>query len=500
MKRAELRFFRLIYAMWLFGVFVFFSPPATWNPVSRFDLTRAIVERQTLSIDAYASSTGDRALVHGTWYTDKAPLPSLLALPTYVAVRTVQSIRGSTPEYRAFAVGSTPAVRMEPNRAFQRALHACSLFTTGIAGVALGLLAFELLRRRTTTRAAFAASAITVLGSPLLPYSTSFYGHAIAGAGLLGALVAFDTRGRRLPDGPSPAALRAAGACLVLAMGSEYISAFPAALIGLAFMTGVPQRRWLAVIGNVALGALPLALIVGWYHTTAFGAPWRTGYSFIARPEFAAGHAHGLLGINLPTSAGLWGLTFGTRRGLFYVTPVLLLGMLFGARRAFRTRDLTWASGLAAFAVLLCANAGYYMWWGGAAAGPRHLLPCIAFLGFGLAFVPRTRTIWRIALYVLAALSLFNAVALTSIGIEAPEGGDILRDFAWPGMLAGRIVTSNGATNLGMALGFSRPFSILPLLLWLGAGYWYLSTHLRTRPVAFRSSRHAGRAVGDARR
>ena len=63
------RWFLLAYALWLFGTFAYFLPAATWNPVSRFDLTRAIVEHGTLSIDAYADSTGDRALYDGHWYT-----------------------------------------------------------------------------------------------------------------------------------------------------------------------------------------------------------------------------------------------------------------------------------------------------------------------------------------------------------------------------------------------------------------------------------------------
>ena len=45
---------RLGYAAWLFGAFCYFLPAATWSPVSRFDLTRAIVEQHTLVIDSFA--------------------------------------------------------------------------------------------------------------------------------------------------------------------------------------------------------------------------------------------------------------------------------------------------------------------------------------------------------------------------------------------------------------------------------------------------------------
>jgi hypothetical protein len=482
MTRADLRIFRVTYAAWLFGVVVFFSPPATWNPVSRFNLTRAIVEQHTLSIDAYVSTTGDRSLVKARWYSDKAPLPSFLAVPAYGIVRFVQYVRGTQPEVRAFSAGATPAVRLEPNRAYRQALHVCSLSTAGLAGVAIGLLLFEFLRRRTTSRVAFTASAMTVLGTPLLPYSTSFYGHVLAGAGLLSALVALDDRTLR-PKGqtPTPFRLRLAGACLVLAAGSEYLSAMPGALIGLAFLARVPPRNLPRTIANLLLGALLPAIAIGWYHHVVFGAPWRTGYSFIPRPEFAAGHAQGFLGVNAPRWEGLFGLTFGTRRGLFYLAPVLLLGLLLGVRRALRTRDFTWGLGIASFILLLLLNAGYYMWWGGAAGGPRHLIPCIAMLGAGTAVLLRKGVLWKVVTIALAAVSIANAVALTSVGLEAPEQGDILRDFVWQRVWDGEVVTANGATNLGLELGLPSTYSLLPLGVWLCAGYWYLSRHIRTR-------------------
>jgi hypothetical protein len=481
MTRAERNLFRLGYAAWLFGVIAFFVPPATWNPVSRLALTRAIVDRGTLSIDADIASTGDRSLVHGRWYTDKAPLPSLLAIPAYATVRLVQKVRGVEPAYRAFSIGTTPAARFEPNQAFQQVLYASSLSTAGASGVAIGLLLFELLRRRTAAHTAFAASAITVLGTPILPYASSFYGHVSAGAFLLGALVAFDPRGARGQHAvPEAWRLRIAGMCVAAAAGCEYLTAIPGALLTLWFLSRMPPRSLASAIGNLALGAALPAILVGGYHTAVFGAPWRTGYSFIARPEFAAGHAQGFLGVNPPRWDALVGLTFGTRRGLFYIAPIALLGFAFGLYRAVRTRDTALAGGLGAFVILLLLNAGYYMWWGGAAAGPRHVIPCIAFTGVGLVLVLRSSRLWlRRAGVAAAVLSVANAVALASVGLEAPEQGDILQDYAWPGVLDGRISVAKGATNFAMKFGSSRAISLLPLVIWIAFGFWYLGRQTR---------------------
>lgn len=62
-----------------------------WNSNSRFGLTMAMLERGTLSIDAYHDSpdwqTGDKSLFNGHYYSDKAPGTSfagaLLFLPIF---------------------------------------------------------------------------------------------------------------------------------------------------------------------------------------------------------------------------------------------------------------------------------------------------------------------------------------------------------------------------------------------------------------------------------
>src|SRR5215831_14206452 len=107
---------RLGYAAWLFGVFCYFLPAATWNPVSRFDLTRSIVERGTFEIDAYVDNTGDRARRGEHWYSDKAPLAAFLALPAYEAYHLLERSRGREPSYRAYATPDRPAQRVVVNR------------------------------------------------------------------------------------------------------------------------------------------------------------------------------------------------------------------------------------------------------------------------------------------------------------------------------------------------------------------------------------------------
>jgi hypothetical protein len=478
MRGLDLAGLRFAYAFWLFGIFVFVVPAATWSPASRFALTRALVEHHTLTIDPYASSTGDRALVAGQWFTEKAPLPSLAAAVPYAVLHALQSFRGETAAYRSHARGEIPAVRLEVNRAYQQGLYLSSALTSGLAGVCVGLLTFELLRRRTRLRAALLGSIFVTLGTPIYDYATSFYGHTPAAAFLLGALVCLDPYASAKGDAVPPARLRWAGLCLACAPGCEYMTAVPSAVIAAFFL--LRSRRRADALLQLAAGALVPVLLVCGYHWLAFGAPWRTGYSFITNPQFRDGQSKGLLGITALRPEALYGLTFGVSRGLFFIAPVALLGLVYTARRAIVRADWCARVGLLAFALLFLLNASYFVWWGGAAAGPRHLVPALGFLAIGLgdplwarAKIPRYVTL------VLGAVSIANVAALALVGIEAPEFGNVLTDFAWRRLLAGHISTMPGASNVGFRLGFDVARSLLLFLAWFLGGLAYILAQVK---------------------
>jgi hypothetical protein len=483
LRTADRRAFRVAYAAWILGVFAYFIPAATWNPVSRFNLTRAIVEHGTIRVDPYVTSTGDRSKVGERWYSDKAPVVAVLAVPAYAVMHGIHRIRGMRPDYQAEGTYERPAVRFVPNVAYRQAFYVCSLATSGIAGTAIALLLFELLRRRTTSRIAFLASSMVVLGSPLLPYSTTLYGHVPAAAFLLGAVTLLDPRSRKPTSAlPSLGRLKLAGACLALCAGSEYLTALPCALVALWFLRLAPRNERGRVLVQLGLGgALPVAF-VALYNWAAFGAPWRTGYSFETSGVFAAGHAQGLLGIGIPRWEGLYGLTFGRLRGLFYLWPLLAVALMFAGLHAYRRRDEAIRIGLAVLLLLLVLNSGYYMWWGGAAVGPRHLLPGLPYLAAGLALAFSSARRWlKIAVVVLAVISVSSSIGLTGVGIEAPERGDILRDHLIRKLALGRVRTFAGASNLGQKLGLpATPVSLLPAVAWVLLGYGYLLHRLRT--------------------
>ncbi|MGZ3417650.1 MAG: hypothetical protein ACXVEF_10330 [Polyangiales bacterium] len=472
------RAFLVAYALWLFGIFAYFVPASTWSPVSRFGLTRAIVERGTFDVDPWSDASGDRAFRNGHWYTDKAPVPSFLAVPAYAISHAYDTSRGLSPQFVSISTPELPARHLQVNRTFARSLYVCSLFTAAVAGVAVALLSFEWLRRRASLSAAFVGSLAIALATPVLPYATSFYGHVVAGAFLLGAfhvLFAGDHRVAPLPD-PSRRAIRIAGLLLVLAIGCEYVVAVPVAVICVAVLLRARAQGFRAVLqlaGDLALGGLAPAIAIGLYHTVCFGKPFATGYQFLPRVEFASGHAKGLMGILLPKPAALAGLLVGPRRGLWFVAPITAIGVV-GTFARVRRGTLDERVAAAVFVALLLTNAGYYMWWGGAATGPRHLIPVVPFLALGVACAwdafPRARAI----VVLVSLVSFANMVALTAVGLEAPEHGNALFDYAWPRLFARQIAHLAGASNLGLRLGLPRHLSLAPLLVWIALGLRHL--------------------------
>src|SRR5476649_3091962 len=80
-KRTAWGLFLLVW-----GTCAFFFGGSGLNQNSMFDQTRAVVERGTLSIDAYVANTYDVSTWGGHIYPNKAPGLSLCAVPIYASL------------------------------------------------------------------------------------------------------------------------------------------------------------------------------------------------------------------------------------------------------------------------------------------------------------------------------------------------------------------------------------------------------------------------------
>lgn len=447
---------------------------ADWNQNSRFDLTRAIVEQGTVRIDAYVANTGDYATIDGHAYSDKAPGLSLAAVPVYGVLHAVRPLG---PGWVAARIGENDAFARTLNpdgkgTNADRIYQAMSLYVLTLACVAvpaalLGVVLARMIARISGCRTAGIASALIVgLATPVFTYSQAFYGHIPAAACIgvaLGLLVLADGR-------LTERALFGVGLLLGTALLFEYPSAVAGVPIAL-YALALAGRR--AVLFGIVGAIAPLVTLAA-YDVIAFGTPLPVGYEHSTL--WQEQHQQGFMSLTRPTWDALWGLTGGSFRGLFFISPVLslaLAGVFVGARRA--TARVPIAVSLASFLAMLLFAASSVMWWGGFAVGPRYILPAVPLLALplGMLIAEFNRAALPLRLAGLAGIAGLAAVSatltwgLTLAGQGYPPDtiADPIGDYMLPAFRDGDI-----ARNLGMALGLDGVFSLVPLAALLALG------------------------------
>jgi len=463
MRRSLLIFFLLL------TCYAYVLPRwSDWNQNSRLNLVLAMVDDGTVSIDRYVANTGDYAIYQGRSYTDKPPGLSFLAMPVYMALGPALGIPPVRERLEAIGSGTAfqstlredgSGLRTDKLR-FALVQYALTLVVVATAAAALGVIIYLALLRLGVAPSLAALGALAYgLGTSAAPYAGNFYSHQVAAALLFGA---FFVAWPRDDEVGRPAYVRGllCGLLLGWAVISEYPVALPAALIGLYALA---RRGW-RWIGPLALGgALPLALLIV-YDLVAFGTPLPIGYAHSAL--WQEQHHTGFMSITGPRAEALWGLTFGTFRGLFVRAPWLLLALpaaivwwRVGARRTE-----WWLLILAPLSLILFYGSSA-MWWGGFTAGPRYIVPIIPFLALSAAWLAArlwTRAVGRAAVTVL----VIGSVAL--VWIESVAGqlfpSDAIRN-TWTGYVFPAWAAGDIARNLGMALGLAGAMSLIPLLL-----------------------------------
>jgi hypothetical protein len=462
--------------------YAYFVGAPAWNQNSRFALTQSLVDDRSPVIDRFAATTGDKSQRDGHFYSDKSPGTSLLAVPAYAMYSGVRHLTGGEapaieivpldPDEAALGRAPPPGARAAGDRlhynvAFRVALYVArvgSVSLLAVAGLAaFFLIALELARARAPNpsprarRIALASTAVYGLATPAFVYATSLYGHRPAADALVVAFaIAWLAPKAR---SPSPAAGAALGTALGWAVLFEYTAAIPIAILT---AWSIPRLGRQAAATMLAAG-LFWALVLAAYHTWSFGGPFQTGYDHLVDPEFAEG-MEVRYGLGAPNAEIALHLLFGSYRGLFFVSPVLLMAA-WGLWLVRPTGVALICAALVVYYVALVS--GYYMWDGGAATGPRHMLPAVPFLALGLVEA------FRLAPRATAALSAISGVimlAAADAGPEAPQHGVAIWEHAWVQLgRSGRAATAD-ASNLGRFAGLPGPISLVPLIAaWIAA-------------------------------
>ena len=417
--------------------------------------TRAIVDFGELDLNRAMriyGPVGDLAVYRGRYYPSKAPLMSFAAVPIYFSLR---SALGGTPE----AVSELTLV------------YFTRLFLTVLPTLLVLLWIRRFLITYVRPATADAIALTYALGSLAFSYSLLFMSHQPSAVLLFAA---FYCLWRWSRGELANVVLLACGALASASIAAEYTTAI--AVLGLVFF-GVLTLRRRRVALNASIraaalflgGMLPLTMFLMWYHTRTFGGPLETGYRHLADAGYQPWHEGGFLGVGLPHFRAFFLSFFSPLRGLFVLSPGLLLAcpglfLLFRrARTVEELRPLAWTISAISIGYAYFTSAFSYESWGWT-TGPRHLTALVPFLLLPAALaLDRARPSWlRGPCGVVLAASVLVTSSLTFVNYIPDDVSNAVGALAVPLTRSGDLVPS-----LLCALGISNPLA--GLVLWLGA-------------------------------
>lgn len=157
------------------------------------------------------------------------------------------------------------------------------------------------------------------------------------------------------------------------------------------------RARWTGVLpagGLVALGAVPMLLLLGVTNWWRFGSPFDLGYEKVP--------------LDHPVHEGLYGLLLSPGKSVFLYAPVAAVGIVaaFFARRE-RRAEVALVLAMAFANILFFAR--FVHWHGDHSWGPRYLVLSLPFLLVPLAAVTVSARWWR-AVAVAGALGVVSAL------------------------------------------------------------------------------------------
>jgi hypothetical protein len=447
-----------------------------WNVNSQFALTCALAARGTFQIDAYVVQpefeTSDKAIYGGHVYTDKSPVTAMLGAPVAWVARTASQRLGIPLSY-----------------ATERWLTAW-IVVGGAAGLVAALLTGLLFTRGVKPAWAGGGAVLWVAATPLMPYSILFFNYLPGCAFLLAGFAWTASVWRRRSGLPGVWQLFAGGLMTGLAVWTLNTLALPALALAVALALSEVQPGDKAARGRIAKWVLFWAAggVIGMagyfvYNRAIFGS-FGSAYAYEFDPSFREHMAKGFMGAGWPRLNVLILLTVHPFMGLFVLFPLTALALAGHASqlaRGDRPARIESCVALATLAGLLLYVSGYFMWWGGAAYAPRHLIPALPLLGLGLAPWLRGRG-WkrRTLIFVGVIWAVVNVTAL-AVDPQPPMGlpeSELMQanlsSGAWHSPMAMVLrffwIGNYADANWGNALGLRGRLSLLPLAaLWIVA-------------------------------
>jgi hypothetical protein len=382
------------------------------NETVRLYLSLAIIEDGRFNIDKEIERYGviwDRAVCNNKIYSDKAPgISFAAALPLFINKVIHKKILHREPDLKTSYMVAV-------------------IFTSFISTL---LAIFFLVRLLSLYELSFTSVFLSVLtlivGTYTNTYSMLFFGHAFSSALIFISfvLIEFYIKKERKPSYIMASAFLASYA---------FITEYPTIILSLIFLIYLyisTKEKRVFLYSLVAL--IPVILLL-YYQYKCFGKPLSPGYEHLDSEAFSKIHREGLFGFKYPSPEALVNLLFGSRRGLFFFSPALLLAIYMFFRDRFKGQLNRLILVIFVLYTLFISSFGY--WIGGDAAGPRHLLPLNLFLILPLAFAIEGIKDERLNMSIFFGLLLISAVNIISSTVSwpffPPQFLNPIADFGW---------------------------------------------------------------------
>src|SRR5450759_30070 len=322
--------------------YAYFIPSSLdWNTESHLYPAISIVDHPTLSIDRYQVGLGDKSYARGHYYSDKAPGLSFLAVPVYAVLRLVlPNVKG-----HQYILYKHLGYYISQDMVYLR--YAITYLLVIMPSAAMVWLLWLFLARISGREGwSLLLAGVYALGTIAYVYSTWFFSHQVAAVLLFSSFLLVFLHLRHKPLDRRAALFTAvAGLFSGLSIISEYPTFVIAGCIGVYLLVVARDKLRSAA---VFVGAMvPMAALAVMYNLLAFGKPFATGYNYVNSAWYHSHTKGGLFGLSDPSSYGvqapslysLWQITFGTYRGIFLMSPVLLLAIV-GAFFMWRRKDM----------------------------------------------------------------------------------------------------------------------------------------------------------------
>ncbi|MDP7079984.1 MAG: hypothetical protein QF415_08850 [Candidatus Undinarchaeales archaeon] len=356
------------------------------NEAPRFSLALALGMRGEVTIDRFLPQAIhptykpiDFAVKDGRYVSDKGPLQSMLAVPLVWLLLKVNAPMIMGVYLTTFLLAALPT-----------ALTALLIFRFG-----------QRVHRTGTVSPALPAL-VYALATHAFFYGTLFFAYALTTFLAFASFYLLFTADRE----QDRAWAIAAGVLVGLAGTNDY----PAILLTPCLLLYCRMKAPRLVPGFL-VGSLAALSLLPIYHYALFGEPFSPPHRY---HNMSGTHQQGVyMGVGKFTPEAFFGVTVGPSRGLFVISPVLIIAIVLLGRLHRRHPAETMLIVAVSIALFLFQTS-FIDWRGGNSFGPRYLVPTLPFLVLPLLTLRRHGPIWPVFLALLAVSFLVNLVCAAS--------------------------------------------------------------------------------------